>query len=120
LGDARKSLRTLRRLKGMAAAEAFTDVLHAGLSALEGDRGATLSCLRSAAAGFDALKMQLFAASAWRRVAELDDGDERTQRMQVVDARMRELGVVAPARWAAMYVPDCAGAQPASGEASAQ
>jgi hypothetical protein len=105
LRQARGSLRRLRRTKDFAGATAFAALLEAGLAARSGDCVTARACLSTAATVFDALAMKLFAASARRKLAELDGGEHGMERLREVDAQMRALGVASPERWAAMYVP---------------
>lgn len=55
------------------------DAIYAGLAALRGDNGEAVRLLRSAVAGFDAARMESFAAAARIRLGELLQNDEGDQ-----------------------------------------
>jgi hypothetical protein len=49
--------------------------------------------------------MQLFAASARKRLGALTGGALGAELVRTEDERMRALGVVNPERWSAVYTP---------------
>ncbi len=88
-------------------AQPLTELVRAGLAGLRGDKDKALELLVSAAAGFDAANMELYAAVARRRRGEiLGSGGETFVRE--ADAWMADRGirdtermsdVLAPGRW---------------------
>ena len=88
-------------------ANPLAELIRAGIATLRGDQGAAVELLVSAAAGFDAADMELYAAVARRRRGQLLSGqghrlvaeaEEWIRGHGVVDvARMS--GVLAPGRW---------------------
>jgi hypothetical protein len=111
LRDVRRSRAALLRTRTQPVARSFSQLLAAGLAAISGDRRAAREALRAAAAAFDALHMQSFAAAAQRRLGELTEGEPGKRLRDAADARMRALGVASPQRWAAMHAPGFEGAQ---------
>ena len=98
----------LRRIAAekVSWARPLVELVRAGLATLKGDGGTAQELLVSAAAGFDAADMGLYAAVARRRRGELAGGDERLVRE--ADAWMTAHGirnfarmsdVLAPGRW---------------------
>ncbi|WP_437636729.1 serine/threonine-protein kinase [Sorangium sp. So ce854] len=79
--------------------------LRAAVAAQRGHTAAALSLLGSAAAGFDAREMALFAACARRRRGELLGGEEGRSLVGAADAWMAGQGIRNPARMARIFAP---------------
>jgi hypothetical protein len=105
LRDARGCVRALVRVKQQPAVFPLAALLQAGLAASGGDLATARERLAFAGDRFDAIGMQLFGASARRRLATLLPGEESAQMLQIEAARMRALGVAVPERWIAVYTP---------------
>ncbi len=102
--------RDLRRLGRQTCpwAVPFAGLIRAGLAAGAGDRERAVDLLATAAAGFDAVDMALYAAVSRRRRGQLLGGDEGRRRVAAADAWMAGQGVrrvermadtLAPGRW---------------------
>ncbi|MCC6555037.1 MAG: AAA family ATPase [Polyangiaceae bacterium] len=97
----------------VAWADAYAALIRAGAAALRGERPRALTLLDGAAAAFDAVDMQLYAAAARRRAGELRGGEKGLQLLLVADAYMAREEIKIPARWAAMLAPGFSRRQPA-------
>ena len=75
---ARRDARRLARMK-IHWVTPQADAIFAGLAALRGDNGEAVRLLRSAMSGFDAARMESFAAAARIRLGELLQNDEGDQ-----------------------------------------
>ena len=99
--------RTLRRLEKQVHpwAKPFARLIRAGLASLDGKRSEALDHLVAAAAGFDALRMALYAAAARRRRGQLLGAPDGTRFIDDADAWMRGQGIERPDRFADVLVP---------------
>ena len=106
-GDLGLAPRMARRLRAeqMRWADPIAASLEATVAARRGDDDAARAGFAAAAAGFDAADMAVHAAIARRRLGERTGGDQGAALVAAADARMRELGIVRPDRWAAMWTP---------------
>ncbi|WP_437624417.1 serine/threonine-protein kinase [Sorangium sp. So ce1151] len=113
-GDARRSRALLREAErdaerlsreGAPWVDPMAASLRAAVAAQRGHTAAALSLLASAAAGFDAREMALFAACARRRRGELLGGEEGRSLVGAADAWMAGQGVRNPARMARIFAP---------------
>jgi hypothetical protein len=80
-------------------------MVRAGLAACRGDRSAAATHLASAAEGFDAADMALFANVARRRLGEFLGGDEGQSLVRQADSWMASQQIQNPARMTALYFP---------------
>lgn len=85
-------------------AKPYSRLIRAGLAAIQGDSHAARIALADAATGFDAVEMQLCAASARRTLGELIGGEEGRTLLDQANAWMTGQGIRNPARMTAMYV----------------
>jgi eukaryotic-like serine/threonine-protein kinase len=103
--DARWCLRRVLRIRNQPVVLPFAATLRAGLAALDGDLAGARAQLAAAGDGFEAAGMELFAASARRRLGELTEGEAGVRLLRAADEHMRALGVAVPERWVAVYAP---------------
>ncbi len=85
--------------------DALARLLRAGLAAVRRDHDATVSLLREAVDGLEAVEMRLYAAAARRRLGELVGGDEGRALIGQADAWLAAQGVRDAGRMAAMLTP---------------
>ena len=91
VGLVARAERDARRIKRERTpwAEGFADRILAGVAWHRGERDASLSLLRSAAAGLERDSLRLHAAATWRRFGELMGGDEGRVALERGDAEMQ-------------------------------
>ncbi len=99
--------KTLRRLEKQNHpwSKPLARLIRAGLATADGDRTAALDHLVAAAAGFDALRMALYAAAARRRRGQLLGAPDGTPFVADADAWMKGQGVARPDRYTDVLVP---------------
>ena len=89
----------------MEWSDPLAQLLRAGVAATRGDSEDAGALLGSAAAGFDAAHMRLYAAAARRRLGEVMGGDEGRSIIHAAAAWMAAQKVQNPARMTAMLAP---------------
>ncbi|MEJ7813168.1 MAG: AAA family ATPase, partial [Gemmatimonadaceae bacterium] len=113
--DGEPELRTAERLAVRIARERaawaapFAPLLRAGVAAVRGDTAAAAAELATAAEGFDAAHMALYAAVSRRQWGQLLGGDQGRQLTANADAFMRAQGIERPERIAAVLAPGFGG-----------
>jgi tetratricopeptide (TPR) repeat protein len=103
----RSAERDARQLWGerTLCAQSLAQMVRAGLAARRGDRSAAATHLASAAGGFDAADMALFANVARRRLGEFLGGDEGQSLVRQANSWMASQQIQNPARMTDLYVP---------------
>lgn len=88
-----------------AYAKPMAQLIRAGIAMIEGKQPAALSLLATAADGFDAVDMELYAASARRQLGRLEGGESGRAMIEQADAWMAAQNIRNPERMAAIHAP---------------
>jgi hypothetical protein len=101
----RAAERDARRLEreGMPWSRALACPIKAGVAASRGDRSRAATLLAQAVTELEAVDMNLYAASARRRLGELIGGDEGRAHIDRADSWMREQTIQDPKRMADVF-----------------
>src|SRR5262249_20627791 len=89
----------------MISAAPLSSMLKGGLQSLRGNTDSAIESFRDAADGCDRLDMFLNSAAIRFQLGKLLGGGKGTELVTTAEQQLRELGIVAPERFARMLVP---------------